>query len=270
MAVTPSGRDDQAQRHGDHGGQPGQTGAKALLGRMLRAAYPLISLAILLLAGCATTRKPILDLKITNGRILDGTGAPWFRGDIGVRGDTIVAVGDVAAQSAASPIDAHGRIVSPGFIDLLGQSQFGVFVDPHLEAKVRQGVPTEVTGEGHSPGPMKATTTDSERTSAIPRFPRLADYFTYLEQRGTALNFALFVGASNPREMVIGDVNRPPTAAELKEMEDIVDQAMRDGAIGVSTSLIYLPAMYSPTHQIIAPASVPARHRRPVLHPLPP
>src|SRR5258708_5840696 len=143
MAVTPSGRDDQAQRHGDHGGQPGQTGAKALLGRMLRAAYPLISLAILLLAGCATTQKPILDLKITNGRILDGTGAPWFRGDIGVRGDTIVAVGDLAAQSAASTIDAHGRIVSPGFIDLLGQSQFGVFADPHLEAKVRQGVTTD-------------------------------------------------------------------------------------------------------------------------------
>jgi dihydroorotase/N-acyl-D-amino-acid deacylase len=231
-----------------------------LLARMLNPLAILAALATFLLAGCATTHQPVLDLKITNGRILDGTGAPWFRGDVGVRGDTIVAVGDLSAQPATSTIDAHGRIVSPGFIDLLGQSQFGVFADPHLEAKVRQGVTTEVTGEGHSPGPMKATTTDSERTSAIPRFPRLADYFTYLEHRGTALNFALFVGASNPREMVIGDVNRPPTADELKEMEEIVDQAMRDGAIGLSTSLIYLPAMYSTTDELIALARVAARH----------
>ena len=227
---------------------------------MLHPLVILAALAALLLAGCATTQKPMLDLKITNGRILDGTGAPWFRGDVGVRGDTIVAVGDLSTIPATATIDAHGRIVSPGFIDLLGQSQFGVFADPHLEAKVRQGVTTEVTGEGHSPGPMKATTTDSERTSAIPRFPRLADYFTYLEHRGTALNFALFVGASNPREMVIGDVNRPPTADELKEMEGIVDQAMRDGAIGLSTSLIYLPAMYSTTDELIALARVAARH----------
>ena len=169
MTVIPSGRDDQPQRHGAHGGQPGQSGARVLLGRMLRAAYPLISLAILLLAGCATTHQPILDLKITNGRILDGTGAPWFRGDVGVRGDTIVAVGDLAAQPAAATIDAHGRIVSPGFIDLLGQSQMNVLADPHLEAKVRQGVTTEVTGEGQSPGPAIA----NRETGQAPRFPRL-------------------------------------------------------------------------------------------------
>jgi N-acyl-D-amino-acid deacylase len=219
------------------------------------------ALAILLLAGCATTvPKPTLDLKITNGRILDGTGAPWFRGDVGVRGDTIVAMGDLTAQTAAATIDAHGRIVSPGFIDLLGQSQMSVFVDPHLEAKVRQGVTTEVTGEGHSPGPLKPLAAETERRGAIPHLTRLADYFSYLEERGTALNFALFVGASNPREMVIGDVNRPPTPEELKEMEDIVDQAMRDGAIGLSTSLIYLPAMYSTTGEIVAMARVAAKY----------
>src|SRR5260221_7388457 len=183
MTVIPSGRDDQPQRLGDHGGQTGQTGARVLLGRMLRAAYPLISLAILLLAGCATTQTPILDLKITNGRILDGTGAPWFRGDVGIRGDTIVAVGDLSTQAAATTIDAHGRVVSPGFIDLLGQSQMSVFADPHLEAKVRQGVTTEVTGEGHSPGPLKAPVSENERRGVIPHFTRLADYFSYLEKR---------------------------------------------------------------------------------------
>ena len=203
--------------------------------------------ALLLFAGCASTPKTsMLDLKIINARIIDGTGAPWYRGNIGVRGDTIVAIGDVA-EPAKTTIDARGNVVCPGFIDLLGQSQTAMFDDPHLEAKVRQGVTTEVTGEGTSPGPSK-------------RWPRLADYFAAVEKNGTALNFALFVGASNPRELVIGDVNRPPTADEQREMDGIVDQAMRDGAIGLSTSLIYLPAMYSTTEEIISMARVAAKH----------
>src|SRR5215510_10241151 len=114
----------------------------------------LFAAALLLPLGCVSTQQQQLDLKISNGRIIDGTGAPWFRGDVGVRGDTIVAVGDLSKMEAATTIDAQGRVVSPGFIDLLGQSQTAVFVDPHVEAKVRQGVTTEVTGEGHSPGPV--------------------------------------------------------------------------------------------------------------------
>lgn len=213
--------------------------------------------ATLLAAGCTTTMpqsKP-LDLKITNARILDGTGAPWYRGDIGVRGDTIVAIGNLADQAATTTIDAHDQIVSPGFIDLLGQSQRSVLADPHLEAKVRQGVTTEVTGEGWSPGPEKEARSGENR-----HYPRLADYFASVEKGGTALNFALFVGSSNPRDMVIGSVNRPPTADELQRMEQIVDGAMRDGAIGLSTSLIYLPAMYSTSDEIVALAKVAARY----------
>ena len=216
------------------------------------------ALAITLLTlGCTTTMnqpKP-LDLKITNARILDGTGAPWFRGDIGVRGDTIVAIGNLADVAATTAIDARQQIAAPGFIDLLGQSQRAVLADPHLEAKVRQGITTEVTGEGWSPGPEKQT-----RSGETQYFPRLADYFTAVEKGGTALNFALFVGSSNPRDMVIGSVNRPPTPDELRQMEAIVDQAMRDGAIGLSTSLIYLPAMYSTTDEIVALARVAAKH----------
>ena len=212
---------------------------------------------VVLLASCATTQQnKMLDLKITNGRILDGTGAPWYRGDIGVRGDAIVAIGDLASTPAASVIDARQNIVSPGFIDLLGQSQTAVLMDPHLEAKVRQGVTTEVTGEGTSPGPAIA----NRETGLPPRFPRFADYLAALEKNGSAINFALFVGASNPREIVIGNINRPPTADEMREMERIVDQAMREGAIGVSTSLIYLPAMFSTTEEIINMAKVAAKY----------
>lgn len=210
----------------------------------------------LLAASCATAPKPtMLDLKITNGRIIDGTGAPWFRGDIGVRGNTIVAVGNLADQPASATIDARDRVISPGFIDLLGQSQSAVLVDPHLEAKVRQGVTTEVTGEGFSPGPSKPDPASTERS-----WPTLGAYLDAIDHQGSAINFALLVGASNPRELVIGDVNRAPTMAEMREMEGIVDQAMRDGAIGISTSLIYLPAMYSTTDEIIALSKVAARY----------
>ena len=216
---------------------------------------------VLFAAACATTPKPaMLDLKIINGRIIDGTGAPWYRGDVGVRGDTIVSIGDLSNVSATTTIDAHDNVVSPGFIDLLGQSQFAVFQDPHLEAKVRQGITTEVTGEGSSPGPLSQKQIDAANPQNRPKWHTLGEWFGLLEKNGSAINFALFVGADNPREMVIGDVNRPPTADEMREMEQIVDQAMREGAIGLSTSLIYLPAMYSTTDEIINLAKIAAKH----------
>ena len=193
--------------------------------------------------------KPTLDLKITNARIVDGTGSPWFRGDVGVRGNRIVAVGDLGETSAATTIDAGDRVLAPGFIDLLGWSQEGVLDDPQLESKVRQGVTTEVTGEGTSPGPSKNG-----------RWKRLGDYLDELDRRGAAINFAQLVGSSNPRGMVIGNVNRQPTMNEMKEMERIVEDAMRDGAIGIGSSLIYVPAMYSSTEEIINLAKVAAKY----------
>ena len=197
-----------------------------------------------LVAACATVPKPpTLDLKITNACIVDGTGAPWYRGDVGVRGDTIVSIGDLSSTAATTTLDAHDNVVAPGFIDLLGQSQTSVLRDPHVEAKVRQGVTTEVTGEGHSPGPVSPAVKDSEAPSERVPWTTLGQYFATLEKNGSAINFAFFVGASNPREM-----------------ERIVDQAMREGAIGLSTSLIYLPAMYSTTDEIINLAKVAAKY----------
>lgn len=211
------------------------------------------------LTSCATTSAPIappmLDLKIANGRIVDGTGSPWFRGDVGVRGNRIVAIGDLRDTAAASTLDAGGRMVAPGFIDLLGWSQTTAIADPWLEAKVRQGVTTEVAGEGTSPGPNL-----SDRVRPGDRWQTLGDYLDELDRRGAAINFALLVGASNPRSMVIGEGNRAPTADEMRQMEAIVDQAMREGAIGISTSLIYVPEMYSTTDELIHLARVAARY----------
>ena len=201
----------------------------------------------------------MLDLKIINGRVLDGTGAPWYRADVGVRGDTIVAIGDLHDSSAATIIDAHDQIVAPGFIDLLGQSQSVVLVDPHLETKVRQGVTTEVTGEGFSPGPIGPPKPGSDPKDA-PKWQTLGDYFAVLERGGTALNFAFLVGSSNPRRMVLGEMNKEPTAAEMREMELIVEGAMRDGAIGLSTSLIYVPDTYAKTEELINLTKVAARY----------
>ncbi|HEX2832075.1 MAG TPA: D-aminoacylase [Thermoanaerobaculia bacterium] len=197
----------------------------------------------------------MLDLKLVNGRIIDGTGAPWFRGDVGIRQDRIVAIGDLRDTPAASTIDAHDRVIAPGFIDLLGWSQTTAIHDPQLEAKVRQGVTTEVAGEGFSPGPVRPENVRKGQTWAT-----LGDFLDELDQHGAAINFALLVGASNPREIVIGDINRIPTAGEMRQMEAIVEQAMRDGAIGVSTSLIYVPAMYSTTEEIINLSRVAAKH----------
>jgi len=211
-------------------------------------------IAALFLTACTTT-KPMtetpLDLKITNARILDGTGSPWYRGDVGVRGDTIVAIGDLSGAEARSTIDAQNRIVAPGFIDLLGWSQTIVLQDPHLEATVRQGITTHLGGEGNSPGPYKA-----DRVKAGERFATMRDYLDEVDRRGAAINMAMLLGASNPREMVIGDINRQPTAAEMREMEAIVEQAMKDGAVGIGSSLIYVPAMFSTTEELVNIARV--------------
>ena len=236
------------------------SGARGLGGRAVRFTWHLLrpalsarflaTLGMTIVASCAsTTHQPMLDLKIINGRIIDGTGAPWYRGDVGVRGNTIVSIGDLSNVESSTTIDAHDHVVSPGFIDLLGQDQNAVFVDPHLEPKVRQGVTTELTGEGTSPAPSNSG-----------RWKTLGEYLDTIDKQGSAINMALCVGASNPREMLIGDVNRPPTPAEMDEMEKIVDRAMRDGAVGISTSLIYLPAMYSTTDEIVRMARVAGRY----------
>lgn len=230
--------------------------------------------AVALLLACPATQPPPrhppappssssaqYDVLITNGYVIDGTGKPRVRADVAITGDTIAAIGDLSHATAKTTLDAHGDVVTPGFIDLLGHSEGSVLIDPHLEGKIRQGVTTEVTGEGHSPGPLsEAMAAEAERTKP-PGYPdvtwrSLDDFMRVVEKRGSAINFAFYIGAANPREIVLGDADRAPIAEELNRMEGIVDQAMKSGAVGMSTALIYPPGRFATTDELIALARV--------------
>jgi dihydroorotase/N-acyl-D-amino-acid deacylase len=205
------------------------------------------------------------DLLISGGRVVDGSGAPWFAADVGVRGGKIVEVGSLAGRPAKRTIDAKGMLVTPGFIDLLGQSEYNVLVDKRAASKITQGITTEVTGEGASIAPvndaMLAEAKDVyARYGYTPEFRTIGGFFETLEKRGTAINLGTFVGAGTLRDFVIGKADRRATPEELKRMCDLVDQAMRDGALGVSSSLQYVPDMYNSTDEIIAMAKVAARY----------
>ncbi|HUR83426.1 MAG TPA: D-aminoacylase [Thermoanaerobaculia bacterium] len=204
---------------------------------------------------------PTFDIVIVNGEVIDGTGAARKRADIGIRGDTIVAIGDLGKQEAKTRIDAKGSVVTPGFIDLLGNSQAAVLLDPKLEGKIRQGVTTEVTGEGHSPAPQNdAMLAEMERTKpkGWPRvsWHTLGEFMNVVEKNGSALNFAFYVGAANSREMVLGHADRAPAPAELKQMEAITQKAVSEGAVGVSSALIYPPGRFATTDELIALARI--------------
>ena len=212
-----------------------------------------------------TTANADYDIRIINGDVIDGTGHARVRGDVGIRGDSIAAIGDLSHNTSKTTIDAKGQVVTPGFIDLLGHSEGAVLIDPKLEGKVRQGVTTEVTGEGHSPGPINDAMAAEVNRTKPPGFPdatwrSLDDYMRMIEKRGSAINFAFYIGAANPREIVLGDADRDPTPDELKRMEQIVDDAMNQGAWGLTTALIYPPGRFAKTEEIIALARVVGKH----------
>ncbi|HXI89847.1 MAG TPA: D-aminoacylase [Blastocatellia bacterium] len=228
-----------------------------------------IALALVLVA--ALLRPPLeaqveaYDLIIMNGRIVDGTGNPWFYGDIAIRGDRIVKVGYVGPGRAIRRIDASGMIVAPGFIDMLGQSELNLLIDARAESKVFQGITTEVTGEGGSPAPLndyilKENEPFFKHFNIIADWHTLAEYFSRLQRSRAAINLATYVGATQVRQYVLHDENRAPTAAELDEMRKLVAQAMEDGAVGISTSLVYAPAFYAKTEELIELAKVASRY----------
>ncbi|MGH7594611.1 MAG: N-acyl-D-amino-acid deacylase family protein [Gemmatimonadales bacterium] len=200
------------------------------------------------------------DLVIENGHVIDGTGSPWYAADIGIRGGRIVAIGHLAGQAATRRIDAHGQVVAPGFIDMLGQSELTILVNPHLPSKIYQGITTEITGEGGSIAPLNdsivaADHVTYEHYNIKPDWRTLGQYFARLERQGMGINLASYVGATQVRRAVLGDADIQPTAAQLDSMKALVRAAMEDGAVGVSTSLQYAPAPYATTAELIALAS---------------
>jgi N-acyl-D-amino-acid deacylase len=200
---------------------------------------------------------PKFDVIIANGEVIDGTGRARFRADVGIRGDSIAAIGDLKNESASTRIDANNQVITPGFIDLLGHSEGAVLIDPKVEGKIRQGVTTEVTGEGHSPGPLDEAMAAEMMRTRPPGFPdvtwrTLADFMKVVEQRHSAINFAFYIGAANSREIVIGTADRAATADELKRMQAMTAEAARSGAVGLSSALIYPPGRFATTEELIA------------------
>jgi N-acyl-D-amino-acid deacylase len=206
----------------------------------------------------ATTSS--FDLVIINGHIIDGTGSPWYSGDIGIRGGKIAAIGNLSDAQRTRTIDVHGMVVAPGFIDMLGQSELTILVEPHLPSKIYQGITTEITGEGSSIAPLNDAIIRADRAAydhyrITPDWRTFQQYFARLEKQGMGINLASYVGATQVRRMVLGDEDKQPTAAQLDQMRELVRQAMREGAVGVSTSLEYAPAPYAKTEELIALAS---------------
>ena len=201
-----------------------------------------------LAAGCEQNARRY-DLIVRGGEVLDGTGQPARRADVGVTGDRITAIGDLASAQAARVIDATGLVVAPGFIDVQGQSGTTLLADGNAESHIRQGITSEIIGEGGSPAFWTAD--DTADLESLAPFGITVDwtgfsgYFDRLRRSGTTVNVGTFVPATMVRRNIIGVDNRPPTADELARMEAMVDQAMRDGAFGLSSALIYVPGSFA-------------------------
>jgi dihydroorotase/N-acyl-D-amino-acid deacylase len=200
------------------------------------------------------------DTVIVNGHLIDGTGSPWYSGQVGIRAGRIAAIGNLSAAPRRQTIDAMGKVVAPGFIDMLGQSELTILVDPRLPSKIFQGITTEITGEGNSVAPANQAMLAADRAGydhlkITPDWTTLREYFARLERQGMGINLASYVGATSVRRMVLGDADVQPTAAQLSQMQALVRQAMLDGAVGVSSALQYAPAPYARTEELIALAS---------------
>ncbi len=215
--------------------------------------------------------EPQYDLLIIHGHIIDGSGGPWFEGSVAVKDGKIADVGRLgqalspAGQSARQVIDASELVVAPGFIDLHSHSDFTLLVDGTAQSKIRQGVTTEILGESDSAGPVLGPAVPDFDKSLRPlgitrEWTTLGEYLARVRKQGTSVNIACYVGSGQVRMDVMGNVNRAPTAEELEKMKQLVDHAMRDGAIGLSSGLIYTPNMFAKTSELIELARVAARY----------
>ncbi|MDA1016152.1 MAG: D-aminoacylase, partial [Planctomycetota bacterium] len=216
-------------------------------------------------AGFQQSRSAVadeVDILIRNGRVVDGTGNPWFHANLAVRAGRIVAVGKLDDWTAKRSIDAKGLVVSPGFIDIHSHSDLLLLQDGHAQSKIRQGVTTEVLGEGDSAGPSSGRLSP-RRLQVGDRqleWSTLGGYFDAVEQAGVATNVVSYVGLSTVWRCVMGDAFDRPTDADLKQMEVLVDAAMRDGAIGLSSQVMMPPGSLATTDDIVRLCKVVAKY----------
>ena len=221
-----------------------------------------------LFSGCPIQEESasdVYDVIIKNGRIVDGAGNPWFRGDVGIRGKRVVAIGDLREAIATKTIDAQDHIICPGFIDIHSHASWNYLVDSRIASKVTQGITLEVEGEGHSVAPMNeeyiaARKASFDRFGISPDWRTLEEFFERLEANPATINFSTYVGTGTIREIVIGTEDRPATEEELIQMERLTAEAMEDGALGVFTALMYVPDRFNRTEELIAMAKVAARY----------
>ncbi len=227
-----------------------------LSSRAARVAQLVLLVLLASTLACASEPGPPtdgpFDVLITNARVVDGAGNPWFRADVGIRGDRIAAVGALSDQPAHRTIDAADRVISPGFVDMMGQSTTVLLTDPpSAESKLRQGITTYLSGEGGSPAPRAAEASPVDVQGTQHQWQTYGEYFALLERYGIPINVVHDVGLTQVRRVVLGDEDVQPTPEQLEEMKSLVRQAMEDGAVGTSTSLIYPPAIYASTDELI-------------------
>lgn len=215
-------------------------------------------IAMLLLVVLVSCGSKQYDAIIKNGMVYDGNGGDPYKADIAIKSDTIAFIGDLSSASATNIVDAKGMAVSPGFINMLSWAPTSLMIDGNSQGDIRQGVTLEVFGEGGSMGPLntkmkKQMIDDQTGSLKLPvEWNTLGEYMHYMEKKGISCNIASFVGATTIRENVIGEDNRAPTDAELLQMQSLVKQAMEEGALGVGSSLIYPPAFFAKTDELIA------------------
>ena len=231
------------------------------MSRTVPVVFCVVISTLFLIAGLGLAQHPNYDFIISGAHIVDGTGAPWIAADIAFKGDRIAAIGDLSKAGAGKRLQAANLVVSPGFIDVQGQSEFNVLVDNRAASKITQGVTTEITGEGSSIAPVNDRTRKDQEDSAKKYgvtldWYSLADYFHHFERTKSAINLGTFVGAGGVRNDVMGSDNRAATPAELEQMRQLVAQAMQQGAFGVSTALEYVPDIFASTDEIVELAKV--------------
>jgi N-acyl-D-amino-acid deacylase len=228
--------------------------------------YLLAALAVPVAAGVWAPRGERFDILVRGGTVYDGTGAPGRGADVGIRGDTVAAVGDLSSATARTVVEAKGLAVAPGFINMLSWSTESLIVDGRSQGEIRQGVTTEIFGEGSSMGPLtdemkRRMKEDQADLKYDVKWTTLAEYLAYLEKKGVAPNVASYIGAATVREHVIGLDDRPPTPAEMERMRRLVQQQMEAGALGIGSSLIYAPGTYAKTEELIELCKVAARYQ---------